>query len=682
MKNLLNNLLSTALILVFVSVSAAQFPADKQKDLPFKNPFDKRPDVASPGKQSARVSFTSGFTLETGSRTGKLYLTAKIAPECHIYSLRKTGKAKPSKINVAKNESASVGDFEPDTDPIKKKDEQLGDVEFHEEQVTWTAPIELTQAIEPQTFQFELTYSGVVCKAGECDPIDPTKLVAKFVGFTEPAKREGEFRAERSAVLLKGNASPAHVRPGETLTLTIAAIPDAGWHIYEYGTTVPAEGSKPMLFFITKSSGFSIGKVQAAQKTIHPETNTAGPTLDYYDGEAQFSLDLKVPADTALGKKELRGVFAFQTCQGTNCQVPMAVEFITEIVVDSEGGGEPAFLGFSEMISYDEAAKQAEQYAKSNAVSAGEWGEYPIIAVLGLAFLAGLILNAMPCVLPVIGLKIMAFVHQAGEHPFRIFMLNFVFVLGLMSVFMALATLAVFFGLSWGDPFKSFAFKVSMISIVFVFGLSFLGVWEIPIPGFVGSGAAGKLSDREGYSGAFGKGVLTTLLATPCAGPLLIPAVTWAIAQPAWLTYLTFAALGLGMASPFLIIGAVPRLINALPKPGAWMNTFKQFMGFLMMGTVVFLTNSVGQYITAVLAFVVVLGVACWWFGSTPLTAEFGQKAKAWSVTAIIVVLGIYFSFYVLIPQHELAWQPYSKAIMEEHLAEGRTVFVDFTADW
>ncbi len=133
-----------------------------------------------------------------------------------------------------------------------------------------------------------------------------------------------------------------------------------------------------------------------------------------------------------------------------------------------------------------------------------------------------------------------------------------------------------------------------MIGIVFAFGLSFLGVWEIPIPGFVGSSTVQGAAEREGAIGAFSKGVLSTVLATPCAGPLLVPAVSWAIAQPAWLTFLAFTCIGLGMATPYLLIGAFPQLISFLPKPGQWMDTFKQLMGFLLLGTVVFLFCLVG----------------------------------------------------------------------------------------
>ena len=140
-----------------------------------------------------------------------------------------------------------------------------------------------------------------------------------------------------------------------------------------------------------------------------------------------------------------------------------------------------------------------------------------------------MILNFMPCVLPVLGLKILAFVQQAGESRGRVFMLNVWYSIGLIAVFMVLAALASGVGLAagerygWGEQFTDITFKITMTALVFVMALSFLGVWEIPIPGFVGAGRASDLQNKEGPTGAFCKGVFTTILATPCSGPFLGP---------------------------------------------------------------------------------------------------------------------------------------------------------------
>ena len=138
-----------------------------------------------------------------------------------------------------------------------------------------------------------------------------------------------------------------------------------------------------------------------------------------------------------------------------------------------------------------------------------------------MGFLGGLILNLMPCVLPVIGLKILSFLEQSGHSRRHALVLNVWYSLGLLSVFLVLATLAVTLGFGWGQLFGYNGFNVTLAAIVFAMGLSYLGVWEVPIPGFVGRGKTVELAEKEGFAGAFSKGVLTTILATPCSAPFL-----------------------------------------------------------------------------------------------------------------------------------------------------------------
>jgi len=207
-------------------------------------------------------------------------------------------------------------------------------------------------------------------------------------------------------------------------------------------------------------------------------------------------------------------------------------------------------------------------------------------------------------------------------------------------------------------------------------------VWEIPIPGFVGSGKVGGLQTKEGPSGAFFKGVFTTILATPCSGPLLGPVFGYLLKQPPHVAYYVFGAVGLGMASPYLAIGAFPGLIRFLPKPGAWMDTFKQLMGFLLLATVVYLFNTLtAVYIVPTMALLTALWFACWWIGRTPLTAP-GQRLVAWCGGAIVAALVGYLAFHVLLQESKIPWRPFSPAAVQKAVAEGKTVMVDFTANW
>lgn len=305
-------------------------------------------------------------------------------------------------------------------------------------------------------------------------------------------------------------------------------------------------------------------------------------------------------------------------------------------------------------------------------------------SVLVLAVVGGFLLNFMPCVLPVIGLKVMSFVNQAHGNRRQVFMLNWYYFLGLMAVFLVLATLAAVFQFGWGKQFQSTGFNLALAATVFVFALSMLGVWEIPLPGFVGSGAAAEASEQEGPLGAFLKGALTTVLATPCTGPFMGTALTWAAKQPPPVIYATFTALGLGMGLPYLAIGMFPRLLKFLPKPGIWMETFKQVMGFVLLGTVVFIFTFLEKdFLVAASGLLVGLGVACWWIGRSPVFADLKRKAFDWSVAVAIGGVIGWVSFATFGPSNALLpWRPFSRPELERQLASGQTVLVDFTAEW
>ncbi len=284
----------------------------------------------------------------------------------------------------------------------------------------------------------------------------------------------------------------------------------------------------------------------------------------------------------------------------------------------------------------------------------------------------------------------LAFVEHSGHDRRRVLWLNIWYSLGLISVFMVLATATVVFRLmlgkqfNWGQQFTSLSFNVGMASLVFVMALSFLGVWEIPIPGFVGGGKANELAAKEGAAGAFLKGVLTTILATPCSGPYLGVVFAFAVAQPPPITYLTFAFIGLGMASHYLLIGVFPALIHFLPKAGAWMDTFKQLMGFVLLGTVVWLFRVIDRdYFIPSLAFLFGLWFAFWWIGRTPLYADLRLRLRAWGMGVAVMALAAFISFGWLAPRPELIdWKPFTIASLTDHTAAGKTVLLDFTALW
>ena len=442
--------------------------------------------------------------------------------------------------------------------------------------------------------------------------------------------------------------------------LMVIAEVASGWHIYSQKHGGPEHATS---IKINESDQFEMLGAFKPNKTPNRQRKN-GKSSEYFEGQVIWHAPIKFADGVDPSSIMIEIKFHNQICKADSCLLP------DTLTLEAVHAGQLVESDLAPVIS-------------KPIKSAGQWEGMSLLLVLPLAFLAGLILNVMPCVLPVIGLKVMSFVQQAGENPVRVFMLNFVFALGMIAVFLALATLAVFFGYGWGELYESLLFKVIMIGVVFVFGLSFFGVWEIPIPGFVGDASASKAAQKEGVVGAFLKGILTTLLATPCSGPLLIPAVVWAIAQPPLITYFVFLTMGIGMAFPFLVIGAMPKLAKALPRPGAWMSTFKQLMGFVLMATCVFFLGSVGnKYTVSVLSLLVFLSLSCWYIGRNEDSSKMANKFKGWAYATVIGAVGIWFSFFFLLPQYELEYKPFSTMALQTHLDNGDTVFVDFTADW
>jgi thiol:disulfide interchange protein len=468
--------------------------------------------------------------------------------------------------------------------------------------------------------------------------------------------------------------APTAGQPGR---LFVTAQIKPNWHIYSI--TQPPGGPVATTIRLGPSQQYRvIGDFQ----TSPPPERKQEPVFDNLVVEShENSVTWHAPLEFAPGVDpatvRIEGNVTAQPCDANSCRPPERFPFTAVLgpgvsLPTQSSAGPPAAAG--QPAGEEGVAPQPPAESVSSA---------RLAAILAGAFLGGLILNLMPCVLPVISLKLLAFVEQSGESRAHTFALNLWFAAGLMLVFLVLASLSASLNLAWGEQFTFTWFKVTMTALVFVLALSFLGVWEIPIPGFVGSGAAGQLQTREGAAGAFFKGVFTTILATPCTGPFLGYVFGFTLNQPPHVTYLIFGTVGLGMASPYIVIGLFPELIRFLPKPGAWMDTVKQVMGFLLLGTVVYLFTTMNQrYFIPTLTLLVGLWFTCWLIGRTPLTAAPQRRLTAWiSGTASAALVGL-LAFTILLQEHDLAWKEFSPQALGQARAEGKTVMVDFTADW
>ena len=644
--------------------------------------------IAGLGGTAEPVTLSASFTVERGGRRGMLAVTAVIEPGWHVYSVtQKPGGPQRTTIDVSPSDSYKVvGAFAPDQPPhIRPPDVFKVESEEHSDVVTWSAPIELSATAKPEALQIPVKVSGQVCKTS-CMNMGGD-LVATFKGYAEPSLTPGEYRPDpkEAEAWLAGHIEPAAVRPGGKAKLVITATPTNGWHVYEEQPIDPDTigGNKPTLIVVSRAGGWTRS---AAEPSSEPINSSKAGELPYYDKPVTWTIELTVPGDSPQGEYVVSGYVGYQTCK-EGCLPPHAAAFRAAVPVASEERAGKIPLEFSP-AKYRDVAKAA----KENPAPTGKIDWASLAPIVGFSLLGGLILNLMPCVLPVIGLKVLSFVQQGGESRARIFALNVWFAAGLLLVFVLLATLAAFGSLlpflgenlAWGQQFTYTGFKVAMVVVVFAFALSFLGVWEVPIPGFAQSSASGKLQQKEGASGAFFKGIFTTLLATPCSGPFLGPVFAYTLAQPPLVTYIVFLGVGLGMALPYVVIGAFPGLVRWLPKPGPWMDTLKQLMGFVLLGTVVYLFATINAaWFIPTLALMMGVWLACWWIGRVPIYDDTSKQVWAWVGGCAAAALVGYLSFTFLGPREKiLPWQPYSAESLAKLQAEGKTVMIDFTADW
>src|SRR5215469_7489739 len=314
-----------------------------------------------------------------------------------------------------------------------------------------------------------------------------------------------------------------------------------------------------------------------------------------------------------------------------------------------------------------------------------------VLQAVAFALIGGLILNVMPCVLPVISLKIFGFVSEAGERPDRAFKLALVFSAGILGCFAVLAAIVTFFRaigaqVGWGFQFQDYRFVLAIACLVFAFALNLFGVFELTVSARATGGLA-KLAAGGGYGGAFFQGAFATILATPCTAPFLGTASAFAFTQPAWATFLIFFSIGIGMALPYLLLAIQPKWLRYLPKPGEWMVRLKQLLGFLLLATLLWLSWIVGRLrgvdgMVELGGLLLIIGLLAWIKGSfwTPVSSMRSRALAAMSMVVVLVVaIGSY--LFVTAPS-QLSWQAFSQQSLDKALQSGRPVFVDFTADW
>ena len=514
-------------------------------------------------------------------------------------------------------------------------------------------------------------------------------LVAALAGSVFPTPGSAQIPQQGVFDLEKGDISVALDRTaylaGEPAELAVRLVIEDGWHAnsnqptYDYLIATRAEIEMPPDWPAAEAPQYPGGEMK--------RFSFAADAISVYEGEVFIRASLPTPAGAAAGTYPIRTNVTYQACDDKMCLAPVTTPATVGLTVAAGGqSANPEFFA----ADIGGGAGGAGQAARA--------GRGLLWFVL-LGFVGGLILNAMPCVLPILSLKVFGLVKSAEGGRRAVTSGGLATAAGIILSFLLLAAAAIVarsagVAVGWGIQFQEPLFVGALAVVMLLFTLNMWGLFEIPLSASLAK--VGSTGQSEGLAGHLVTGFFATLMATPCSAPFLGTALGFALTQDAGTTTAMFGAIGTGMASPYLLLAAFPAAGRVLPKPGAWMATFKVVMGFLLAATLVWLLFVLSGLVPAPrVAFfeIGLLAVALVvWLGSRrghgrPAGRVAGLAAAALAVLAVVTVaqgrgeagspaLG------VAAEDRLIAWEPFDRDRAEDLSAAGSYVFVDVTADW
>ncbi|OWQ85164.1 hypothetical protein CDN99_23335 [Roseateles aquatilis] len=613
------------------------------------------PDRAS--TDEVRVRLIAASSRVSPGQTLLLALEQRIAPHWHTYWKNPGDSGQPTSIEWTLPAGATAGEI---LWPAPKRFD-VGPITNYgyEDQALLLTEVHLPQDLTPgsmATVKADATW--LVCRE-ECIPQQATLTLALPVGAVAVASPEAaHLQAARAALPAKA-PFPATARiDGQMLTV---AWPVSGSSAVKQALFLPADW----------------GRIQHAAK----------PELDR-QGE-DWRLRMPVGEQPAPAGRSLDGLLLVD---GTAWQVSMPVSGVATV---------PALPARQADATAGAGASPSQTSTPGDA--GADAARVDLWAAMGLALIGGLILNLMPCVFPVLAIKALGFLHgQPGEHRRQ----GLAYTAGVLVAFAALA--AVLLGLrgaggsvGWGFQFHSPLFVMLLAWLMFVLGLSLIGMLQIGA-GFAGVGQG--LASRSGLSGSFFTGVLATVVATPCTAPFMGAAMAYALAQPAPQLFAVFLSLGLGLALPYLALSWWPALQRRMPRPGAWMDVLKQGLAFPMFAAAIWLVWVLAQQAGPLGVLLALVGMALLAFAAWLRTVSRSATLRMrWTGgVAALASLGAAAALLPLLMGDEQALssnagaaearvgaspaavseEPYSPERLAQLRAQGKPVFVNLTASW
>ncbi len=499
-----------------------------------------------------------------------------------------------------------------------------------------------------------------------------------------------------SVTFAKLSDASGETQASDGILAAVSITPEQGWYTY---SNQPGSLGQPTVLTASFAESPAPLEVRYPPGVRKPDPFSPEEMVNLYPGAV--TLFVLLPRKASL-PVDLRLNLSMLLCSEKSC-MPVNLER-TAVLRSAEGL--PAAEGQSWWPEYtiSAATAQPEQKTPVQAVEPRtakktpekEWNLSPryyqsdlevsgIWKAMVLAVLAGFLLNFMPCVLPVVSLKISSLVSgfsrgaRNDETARRKAFIehNLFFALGILAYFLALSLVLSLLGLAWGELFQNPKLIMILSAAVFALSLSLFDVYTLPIINL----RSGITDSGNPRASAFSTGILATLLATPCSGPFLGGVLAWALVQPSLVVAIVFFSIGFGMALPYLLMSIWPGFVRFFPKPGAWTVKLERIVGFFLLATCIYLINILPQdYLLSALVLLWVTAVCFWIWGAW---TDLNQSTrKRWTIRA--AALALMFSaaaWAVQPPETSVHWQDFSAENFHGRLGEER-LLVDFTADW
>jgi thiol:disulfide interchange protein len=523
----------------------------------------------------------------------------------------------------------------------------------------------------------------------------PALLLALALPALAPAPAAAAVETTEKGMLSAVLDRTAHAA-GSTARLAAVLEIEDGWHVNAHEPSF--EFLIPTELAVRLPAGWGEAEL-AYPEAVSRTFAFAGEPLEVYEGRVVMLAALPVPADAAAGAHPVTAAVTYQACDDDSCLPPVTTTARLELVVGAGGAVRHEALFAAGPVQgggHDDEADEAGAATPPGGGLGG--GQLALMLLFGL--LGGVILNVMPCVLPVLSLKVFGLVKSAGIGRREVVVGSLATTAGILASFWALALFAIGAraagaAVGWGVQFQQPVFVTFLAVVVVLFCLNLWGLFEIQLPfGLLNRLGGGP---KEGVAGHFASGLFATLMATPCSAPFLGTAVGFALAQSSPVILATFTAVGLGMALPYVALAVAPGVARWLPKPGAWMEHVRRLMGFLLAAAAVWLFYVLAGQISAERLASIELGLLAlalfvWMRHRAGGGAVLRGAAAAGMAAAVVVSLALAMGAdagpaasrqgVAETAGPEIPWIEFDRAEAEALAAQGELVFVDVTADW